>query len=150
MTLTEAVQRYGPIIDGKWADEIKHCRLYPVSPRISRNWINSATGKPTERIYCNRDLHDPLTWALETLYERGILEQLKTFDGCFNLRDVRGVPGKPSAHSYAIALDLNAATNALGSDGTLTAEFVKCFTDQGFVWGGTFTRKDPMHFTLGW
>jgi hypothetical protein len=30
----------------------------------------------------------------------------------------------------------------------LSPGFVKCFTDNGFEWGGTWKRKDPMHFQL--
>lgn len=150
LSLVDAAARYGPVIGGKWAREGEFCRILKIPQRVSRVWKNRLTGKPTERIYCNRDLHDPLTWALEMLVERDLLDELKTFDGCYNIRDVRGIDGKPSAHSYAIAIDLNAASNPLGSHGTLSPEFVECFTDQGFVWGGDFPRRDPMHFSLGW
>jgi hypothetical protein len=30
----------------------------------------------------------------------------------------------------------------------LSAGFVKCFTDNGFEWGGYWQRKDGMHFQL--
>jgi hypothetical protein len=53
-----------------------------------------------------------------------------------------------SLHSWGIAIDVNAAWNGLGKEPTLTPEFVKCFTDAGFDWGGTWKRKDGMHFQL--
>jgi hypothetical protein len=40
--------------------------------------------------------------------------------------------------------------NELGTSGNLSKDFVGCFTDCGFKWGGAFDREDPMHFTMGW
>jgi hypothetical protein len=53
-----------------------------------------------------------------------------------------------SLHSWGIAVDVNAFSNGLGKEPTLSAGFVKCFTDAGFDWGGVWKRKDGMHFQL--
>lgn len=100
-----------------------------------------------KKLYCNKDIIAPLTQAFKNLISRGKVSELKTFDGCFNIRKKRGL-NSMSLHSWGIAIDVNAAWNALGAQPTLSAEFVKCFTDAGFVWGGTWTRKDGMHFEL--
>ena len=78
------------------------------------------------------------------------MSELKTFDGCFCIRDVRAIPGQKSCHSYGLAIDINAAENGLNKQPKLTPEFVKCFTDEGWVWGGKWKRPDGMHFALGW
>lgn len=147
-TFKEAESRYGKIINGKWADESKWLALLDIPERIALGWINTATGKPTFRIYCNRDMWEPLLLALQYIDQRGLLYELKTFDGCYMIRNVRGYLNAPSTHSYALAIDLNAATNALGALPSLSQEFVKCFTDAGFVWGGNFKRCDAMHFQV--
>jgi len=36
----------------------------------------------------------------------------------------------------------------LNKEPQLSKEFVNCFTLAGFDWGGTWTRKDGMHFQL--
>lgn len=100
-----------------------------------------------KRIYCNRDMVAPLTQAFKNLINRGKVSELKTWDGCFNIRKKRGL-NSLSLHSWGIAIDVNAAWNALNAQPTLSPEFVKCFTDAGFEWGGTWTRKDGMHFEL--
>lgn len=100
-----------------------------------------------KKLYCNKDIIAPLTQAFKNLISRGKVSELKTFDGCFNIRKKRGL-NSMSLHSWGIAIDVNAAWNALGAQPTLSPEFVKCFTDAGFVWGGTWTRKDGMHFEL--
>lgn len=100
-----------------------------------------------KKIYCNKDMIKPLEQAFKNLIDRGFVKELKTWDGCFNIRKKRGLTSM-SLHSWGIAIDVNAAWNGLGKTPTLSAGFVKCFTDAGFDWGGTWTRKDGMHFQL--
>jgi D-alanyl-D-alanine dipeptidase len=94
----------------------------------------------------------------------GFISELKTWDGCYNFRPMRGYEQKYTAamqagkvaeaitylsvHSWGCAVDVNAFENGLGKDPKLSAGFVKCFTDAGFDWGGTWKRKDGMHFQL--
>jgi len=143
--VSEIIARYGTISGGKWTDEVKWMVVYR-TPSFVTTLINTATGKPCTKIYINKDLVKPLNAAFQNLKDRKLLSELKTFDGCFMVRDIRGVPGKPSMHSYGIALDFNAKENALGATPKFSSELVKCFTDVGFTWGGNFTRKDGMHF----
>lgn len=100
-----------------------------------------------KRLYCNKDMVRPLAAAFENLIERDFVKELKTFDGCFNIRPQRGATSQ-SLHSWGIAVDVNADWNSLGAKPTLSAGFVKCFTDAGFDWGGNFKRLDGMHFQL--
>lgn len=104
-------------------------------------------GQIPKRIYCNKDMVKPLTKAFENLINREFVSELKTYDGCFNIRKMRGGVSM-SLHSWAIAIDFNAFENGLGDEPKLSAGFVKCFTDAGFDWGGTWRRKDGMHFQL--
>ena len=100
-----------------------------------------------KRIYCNRDMIAPLTQAFKKLIETGHVKELKTWDGCFNIRNKRGA-SSASLHSWGVAIDVNAAWNGFGKKPTLSAGFVKCFTDSGFYWGGVWTKPDGMHFQL--
>jgi len=100
-----------------------------------------------KRLYCNKAIIKPLEQAFKNLIQRNKVNELKTWDGCFNVRKKRGLSSQ-SLHSWGIAIDVNAAWNGLGKEPTLSSEFVKCFTDAGFDWGGTWTRKDGMHFQL--
>jgi len=100
-----------------------------------------------KRLYCNRDMIAPLTTAFSNLISRGFVQELKTFDGCFNIRKKRGLASM-SLHAWGLAIDVNASWNGLGVTPVLSAGFVKCFTDAGFDWGGTWQRKDGMHFQL--
>lgn len=108
---------------------------------------NLEIGVIPKRLYCNKDMVAPLTAAFTNLINRGFVSELKTFDGCFNIRKKRGLASM-SLHSWGLAIDVNAAWNQLNMTPKLSAGFVKCFTDVGFEWGGTWTRKDGMHFQL--
>lgn len=101
-----------------------------------------------KRIFCNKDLITPLATAFGLLIHSGCVQELRTWDGCFNIRPIRGVDNKMSLHSWGLAVDVNAYENGLGQVPKLSPEFVKCFTDAGFDWGGKFKRKDGMHFQL--
>jgi len=101
-----------------------------------------------KKLYCNKLMVEPLTKAFKNLIDRNYVGELKTWDGCFNVRKKRGLSSQ-SLHSWGLAIDINAAWNGLGKNPTLSAGVVKCFTDAGFDWGGTWTRKDGMHFQVG-
>ena len=100
-----------------------------------------------KKIYCNRDMVEPLSKAFKALIDTGHVKELKTWDGCFNIRKKRG-SSTMSLHSWGVAIDVNAAWNCFGCKPQLSAGFVKCFTDNGFDWGGTWSKPDGMHLQL--
>ena len=100
-----------------------------------------------KRLYCNKDLVDPLALALSNVISQGLVQQIRTWDGCFNIRKKRGA-GSPSLHSWGIAIDINAAWNGFGKTPTMSPALVECFTDAGFEWGGYWHHPDGMHFQL--
>jgi hypothetical protein len=123
-------------------------------PELEKNMIlwdvpsHLEIGVIPKKIYCNKDLIQPLGQAFKNLIDTGHVKELKTWDGCFNIRKKRGL-ATMSLQSWGIAIDLNAFENGLGQQPKLTAGFVKCFTDAGFDWGGHWTRRfDGMHFQL--
>ena len=101
-----------------------------------------------KRIYCNKAMIKPLNAAFKALIATGCVKELKTWDGCFNIRGKRGNPKSYSLHSWGVAIDVNAAWNGYGKKPVLSAAFVKCFTDNGFDWGGVWGKPDGMHFQL--
>lgn len=121
-------------------DEGKYMTLWDIPASLE-------VGVIPKRLYCNKALIEPLSKALKNLIDTGYVSELKTWDGCFNIRKKRGL-GSMSLHSWGIAIDVNAAWNGLGKEPVLSPEFVKCFTDAGFEWGGNWSRKDGMHFQL--
>ena len=100
-----------------------------------------------KRIYLNKQLKEPLLKAFHNLITHCCEEELKTWDGCFNVRKMRGLTAM-SLHSWGIAIDVNAKENPLNATPVLSRTFVKCFEDAGFDWGGRWKRKDGMHFQL--
>lgn len=130
----------------KWGDptivtnELKYMTVWDVPAHLE-------IGVIPKKLYCNKLIVAPLIQAFTNLIDRKVVKELKTWDGCFNVRRKRGLTSM-SLHSWGVAIDVNAAWNGLGKNPTLSKEFVKCFTDAGFDWGGTWTRKDGMHFQL--
>lgn len=135
VTSSDCLRKYGAA-----ANDNKCLQLWLVPAALR-------VGKIPERIYCNKDMVQPLTKAFTHLIERGYVHELKTWDGCFNIRNKRGLASL-SLHSWGIAVDVNAFENGLNQTPKLSAGFVQCFTDAGFDWGGTWKRKDGMHFQL--
>jgi hypothetical protein len=149
MTPQEAIDKYGPIVNGKWAREKEFMVVVDCS-KFNLPWggTEQASGY-VHHIYMNKDMVPMFAQAAEALKVRGYAKELKTFDGCFCIRSVRGEPSAVSAHSYGIAIDLNAAENPLGGPVAFSKGFVQCFKDAGFAWGGDFHRVDGMHFSMG-
>jgi hypothetical protein len=120
-----------------------HMIVWDVPDDINKEMLTSPN-----RIYCNKDLVQPLEKAFRNLIARGLHHELRTWDGCYNIRKQRGSYKSMSLHSWGIAVDMNAAWNGLGSKPTFTPGFVQCFVDAGFEWGGYWKRQDGMHFQL--
>jgi hypothetical protein len=113
-----------------------------------------------KRIYMNADMKEPLYAVLNELHEGDI----KTWDGVFNIRPIRGYENLYlklievgnlseaskylSSHSWGMAIDINASTNKLNTKGDMNHRIVETFLKHGFMWGGNFKRLDPMHFEL--
>jgi len=100
-----------------------------------------------KKIFINTDFQPVLEQALRNVIESELTRELKTWDGCFIIRNKRGLSSL-SLHSWALAVDVNASENQLNQTPKLSAEFVKCFTDAGCDWGGDWQRLDGMHFQL--
>lgn len=100
-----------------------------------------------KRIFCNNDFRPLLEKALNNVADRGLNKEMKTWDGCFIIRQKRGLSSL-SMHSWGLAVDINAFENQLGQKPKLSAKFVKCFTDAGLEWGGNWSRIDGMHFEI--
>ena len=109
---------------------------------------NLEIGAIPKRLYCNKDIIPHLSQAFQNAISRGVVNQIKTFDGCFNIRVQRGSSVSRSLHSWGVAVDINASWNRLGDRPTMTPALVRCFTDAGFDWGGAWARPDGMHFQL--
>jgi hypothetical protein len=148
ISLENACALYGGIVDGVWTRERDWCVFVPIPEGISL--INRATGKLMTRIYCNKDMAAPLEAALHAVVAGGLAHELRYFDGCLMVRDVRGQPGKLSTHAYALAIDFNALEMPLGSGARFSKAFVACFMKHGFAYGGDFRRRDGMHFSFAW
>lgn len=120
----------------QYAKELSHIKDYEGNP-----WGH--------KIYCNWVMIAPLTRAFELIVSRGLTGELRTFDGCFNIRQSKG-GGIMSMHSWGLAADFNAGTNAYGHTPTISHGIVKCFAECGFEWGGLWSTPDGMHFQLVW
>jgi hypothetical protein len=149
ITSKAAIAKYGdPTINNiKWEQKNMVMKsLHPVI-HMSNPVIPAA-------IYVNKDFGVDVDVWLYELHSQGLLSEIKTWDGCFNIRKKRGINAL-SLHAFGLAVDINAAHNPLG----LTREqaiakglrpfsprFIEVsrkFMECGADW---VNRKDGMHF----
>jgi len=76
------------------------------------------------------------------------------FGGCFNFRKMRSA-NDWSTHSWAIAIDLDPARNAMNTKVAKSQfskpeykQMISIFKKHGFEWGGDLWGKDCMHFQI--
>lgn len=133
---SEIIAKYGPPGPEYLS---KFCELWQIDADFP--WF------PAKRIFINSDFKAKWEVALPKLFEADVHTEIQTFDGCYAERNVRG-RSVPSLHSWAMAWDLNAATERLGQTTTnWSSDFIDIVTAAGIYWGGNFIhRKDPMHF----
>lgn len=134
-------------------------------PRLERNLavflmppdLLSHNPSLPKKIYANRDIHHALSAALYKCRDKGVLREIVTFDGCFNIRLIRG-GSSSSMHSWATAVDWNASRNPLGMTFAqikaagltpFSETFLQCWRNTGWDCGGDWTgRPDRQHFQI--
>lgn len=140
----------------------------PEAIKITNNWAKNLKkvsipqlagigGAPKD---CAVLFHSKGADKLAALWARweadGLLPLIKTWDGAWAPRFIRGSKSVLSSHAFATAFDINARWNPLGvlppsSDkpGSVR-DLVGAANELGFFWGGDFPgRPDGMHFELG-
>lgn len=103
------------------------------------------------RVTCHRVMLPQLRGALQELVDTDLadLVQVEEYGGCWVPRFIGRDPTRPlSLHSWGIAVDLNVASNQLGTVGEMDPRVVDVMARWGFAWGGTWSTPDPMHFEL--
>lgn len=105
-------------------------------------------------VTCHETVVEMLRGAMTELVDNGFAHLVEPagFAGCWNPRYIRAATGRPagiSRHAWGAALDLNAASNPVGSAGTQDPRLVAVMGDWGFTWGGDWLVPDPMHFEYG-
>lgn len=132
---------------GEWAGEnlvsvvIPQLRGIEGAPKNGRIRVHRLVQEQCRELFA--------AWERERL-----LGLLRTWDGGFVPRFVRGSSTTLSNHAWGTAFDINAAWNPRGvlpplrgEEGSVR-ELVAIAHGLGFFWGGHFSRRDGMHFEV--
>lgn len=139
--LDEIINIFGdPLEPGYWSEYGGFCVTPPELNHVFQDQFENKNG-----FWCNKLLIPTFQRVYTNIVRSGLSNELKTFDGCYNVRYIRGRMNL-STHSWGISVDHNAATNLLGAKPTMHKGIVSVFKDMGFMWGGSWNRKDGMHF----
>lgn len=138
---------------GDWSNFRKLDLPYPMRIAWDLN-------KTVNTLWCHKKIINQLHCVFEDLLTVYGLEKLQElgidlFAGCYNYRKMRGSRTKWSRHSWAIAIDLDSARNALRTKAPL-AQFSKpeyrpmmqIFEKHGFINYGVAKGFDYMHFEI--
>lgn len=151
ITAAQLINKYGdPRIEtARW--EMRNMKMYDVPAEVEA--LNRAI---PGRIYCNRDFEPVLHTFLLDLARTSLIHEIKTWDGCFNIRTKRG-NSSLSTHAFGVAIDLNAAHNPWKhTRAQAKAKGLEPFSDQFitiarkyFDCGADWTKvPDPMHMQM--
>lgn len=131
------------ITDGWENDNIKNftipqLQLIKGSPNVS---FNKLAGNELVKLWSDWD-------------KANLLPLVLTWGGSFVPRFIRGSRSVLSNHAFGSAFDINVAWNQLSTIPPLVnqkgcvRELVSIANENGFYWGGHFSRKDGMHFEV--
>lgn len=136
----------------------------PENIKITGNWVKEnivtvsipqlipVRGK--DKVDFNKLAADQLKKLWSDWEAAGLMSRVLTWGGSFVPRFVRGSKTNLSNHSFGSAFDINVAFNPLGTVPALVGqkgcvrELVQIANNNGFYWGGHFTRLDGMHFEI--
>ena len=158
------IDRYGKIENLKWANEDTWIDFFTLPSDLNvfveKDALNKSiytdslgyevsTGKCTS-FKLNKDIFPQMNAAIDNLRKAGKLSEWTEIRATQSIRYATEKPNSISTHSYGLAIDINPSTNKYNKKPSLSPEFVKAFTDAGWTWGGYFSIKDGMHFSLAW
>ena len=131
---------------------------------ITNNWerenmikVNIKQLKPikgSETVYFHKKGASQLIQLFNDWEENGLMHNILTWHGSYNPRLVRGSNVTLSNHAFGTAFDINRQWNGLGAVPALIGQkgsvrdLVKLAHQNGFYWGGHFSRRDGMHFEV--
>jgi hypothetical protein len=110
--------------------------------------------KGTDTVYFHKSGATQLKKLWKEWETAGLLYKVLTWEGAYVPRFIRGSRTVLSNHAFGTAFDINYAWNKLGVTPALVGqkgcvrELVNIANNNGFYWGGHFTRKDGMHFEV--
>lgn len=137
--LDEIIHTFGSLNDPKF--EAKNIVLFDLPYPLFY------AGTPVTRARSHRLLVENFQKAFKDLLLAGLDHEVKNYSGIYARRAIRGQSMHASAHSWGIAIDLEADKYPLGSNNRFPDAVVEIFHNAGFYYGGDFkSRHDPMHF----
>lgn len=110
--------------------------------------------KGTATVYFHKKGANQLIKLFKDWEAAGLLHKVLTYEGAYNPRFVRGSKTVLSNHAFGTAFDINYSWNKLGAVPALVGQkgsvraLVNIAHNNGFYWGGHFSRKDGMHFEI--
>lgn len=123
--------------------------------RVTIPQLAGLKGAPKNgRIYMHRHVADQTAELFDAWERHGLIGLVKTWQGSFVPRFVRGSRQTLSNHAWGTAFDINYSWNKLGhvpaarGEPGSVRELVPIANDYGFYWGGHFSRRDGMHFEV--
>jgi hypothetical protein len=107
------------------------------------------------KVRCHQVVAAAARDALAEIFFSGLgglinVRDTRRYGGCWNARELRTDTGSSgrnlSRHSWGAAIDINPSSNPFGRAPTMDPRIVEIFRRHGFLWGGSFTIPDGMHF----
>jgi hypothetical protein len=151
-------------IFGKFRYEPKPVIGNPENIKILDNWVSDNIVmveipqlipiKGSARVQFHKLGANQLKKLWQDWEDAGLLHLILTWGGSFVPRFIRGSRTTLSNHSFGSAFDINYKWNQLGKIPALVSEkgsvreLIEIANNNGFYWGGHFSRLDGMHFEI--
>jgi hypothetical protein len=136
----------------------------PENIKVTGNWVSKnivmtsipqlINIKGSDKVQFHQIAANQLVKLWKDWERAGLLPLVLTWGGSYVPRFIRGSRTTLSNHSFGSAFDINVAWNQLGAVPALVGqkgsvrELVQIANQNGFYWGGHFSRKDGMHFEI--
>ena len=149
---------------GKFSYRSKPLPINPENIEVTDNWVKEniivlkipqlVKIKGSDKVEFHKKAGAQMQQLWKDWESEDLLHLVLTWSGSYGPRYVRGSKTVLSNHSFGSAFDINYDWNKLGAIPALVGtkgsvrELVEIANDNGFYWGGHFSRLDGMHFEI--